>query len=671
MSSQGGIGPRRFLSGLADELAATWHVARRTSSSFWLAWLLLVVPSSLAGLLPLGRFALLLHCLTLLFFGVMMLLPEVLAREFRKDDQLELRERESAETVTHLPVLIVVAATPLYLVGQAILFRLVMRYLPGTLPGESWGDAWLHSLNNLLYTEVFFDFVDIFRLGLVPEPSQVLGRLLVFATRVILSLAFIRVLIILLRGAWYRAHGLGRGSDHVAAMASALQEDDWVEVRHEGRALAEGVRQTIDRLVRRLDGPGREAALDGLWALREWALPQLASHQSVEPGGLVEDALAHLAEAPDEREVQLRPAPRPSRRLAALLAMAGIVIAVALLPGWFGLMLGVAALCFFGWLLVTPRSSIERTARAGIVGQPSAERFGAAILAWSVTNASLLLLTAYLVFARALVLDPASFTTAGQTAGSREVVAFLASNLLRLQVFFSVPDIFAIGTPPIEQRPFLGSLLTFLVRVALNLGVIAPLLTWVGVGWHRAWGGSGLAGNQELAMRVEALRAGPLARELARHHAENVQEELWSLLVEARQDEAVRALVESGAFAWLEARSIGATSDARLGEIEPTAVVAAQLARAGRSDTALALVDSALSGPLESLFPAMRVRSRVHAALALGRLGLRSRALDELAGAERELGEEGAAMHPDDLAEITTLVADASTEIRSGLVEPG
>ncbi|MEZ4587673.1 MAG: hypothetical protein R2909_14870 [Gemmatimonadales bacterium] len=105
-----------------------------------------------------------------------------------------------------------------------MLFELVMERVPGALPGAGWADAWMVSLNNLLFSEIFFDVIDVFRLGLAPDPDHRLGQVLIFLTRGVLSVAFIRVIVQLFRAAYFRAHGLGRGVDLLAALRTAAEE---------------------------------------------------------------------------------------------------------------------------------------------------------------------------------------------------------------------------------------------------------------------------------------------------------------------------------------------------------------------------------------------------------------------------------------------------------------
>ncbi|MEZ4589500.1 MAG: hypothetical protein R2909_24245, partial [Gemmatimonadales bacterium] len=283
-SGRAGLG--RLWRGLREEIAATVGIVRQTSAMFWFYLLLMFVPLSLIGLLPLGRFSLVLQAIGLAAFGLLMLFPGIIARTARVDDQLGLRDREGPALVTYLPALIELAALPFFVAGQTVLFELVMERVPGALPGAGWADAWMVSLNNLLFSEIFFDVIDVFRLGLAPDPDHRLGQVLIFLTRGVLSVAFIRVIVQLFRAAYFRAHGLGRGVDLLAALRTAAEERDLAEVRHVGDALSAGLDGTIEALVARARAAPEGDAARGLFALREWAIPYLERQLAAAPTAL-------------------------------------------------------------------------------------------------------------------------------------------------------------------------------------------------------------------------------------------------------------------------------------------------------------------------------------------------------------------------------------------------
>lgn len=642
MTHQDRIGVRRLWQGLRDELKATLHVAGRTSGAFWLACALIFVPLSTIGLLPFGRYSLVLQAAALLVFGLFMMIPGVLAREFRRDDDLELKDRESIEVVTHLPTLVVLAAIPFYLLGQAVLFRLTMQHLPGVLFGTSWADAWVLSLNNVLYTEIFLDVVEIFRLAAVPEPEHRLGKVMVFATRALLSLAFIRVLLEILRAAWYRSRSLGRGEDLLARQATAMAEGDHVEVRHLTGTIAANVRHTIDTLVDRLGGPQRESAWPAVYALRDWAIPRLEQRLREDPGGTggLSDIIVQLQQ-PEPPVPHFAPGANAARAALTLALIATGLALVALVPGWPGLAVGTAALLGFGWLLVTPRSSIERLMRMGVLPRFSAASMSRATLIWALALAAVLIAAGFFVFEGAVQVAGNAFVITDPTPDGTEITGFLVTNLLRLQLFFGLPDALGIWTSPLEQRPMLGSALTLVFRTTLNVGSVAVLLTALSVSYDRVMAGSRLLGNDELLMRMEALRSGGFAPELARRHADLVREELWERLTDSGDPRMREALVADGVYDWVAVNPPAIN----LGNMVGLSTVAVALARGGWRNEAESL--AAATGNhehVELLFPQDRVIVYVNHALVLHEVERHAPARETLRAAAGVLDRLGAEM---------------------------
>jgi hypothetical protein len=627
---------------LGEELAETLAVVRHTSFPFWIGVLFLFGALALAGLLPLGRVSVYLQCVTLSLFGFLLTQADTVALEFRRDEEMELRDREGDLVVARLPTLLVLAALPLYLAGQAILFQRVMVHMPGVLEGSGWGDAWRLSLHNLLYTEILLDAADLFRLGLAPDPEHRLGQTLVFVTRALLSLAFIRVLIQIGRAAYFRAHGLGRGVDHGRALGRAVAQDDLPGIRHAMDGLFHGLQEAIDPLLDRALEPGGRTARRALHGLRVWAIPVLQarmaeaseSHATAESDARMEGLLADLAEEepPDPPEAQGK---GPTSLALYLLPPAGLALGlggVYGVGGWPGLGLGVALLLVLAGLLLRPKASLERGVEVGIIPPFPGRRLAGRTVAWALGLSLAFLATAWVVFGVAVETVPEVFLTP-HPPDREEIGRFLLANLLRLQIFFSAPDLFAFWPPPFEQRPFVGSALTFLFRTALNLGLVAVVLATLSVSYSRLLGGSRLLGNDELAIRIEADRGGRFAPELLEHHAGALKEELWNLMRTAPRARHRRALAEGCAWIVLEP-----PGDTVVGDLLPITVVASSIAREeGAEHAALELLRRVEADDrLAHLFPATRVQVLAHWALALHRVGLLDDALEALAMAEDE-----------------------------------
>ncbi|TVR52158.1 MAG: hypothetical protein EA425_05475 [Puniceicoccaceae bacterium] len=663
-------GVRAILRALGEELAETLALVRQTSVPFWTGVLVLFGALAFAGLLPLGRFSLYLQCVTLSCFGLLVFQADGLAREFRRDDAMELREREGELVVARLPTLLVLAALPLYLAGQAILFQRVMLHLPGVLEGTGWGDAWRLSLHNLLYTEILLDAADLFHLRLAPDPEHRLGQVLVFVTRALLSLAFIRVLIQIGRAAYFRAHGLGRGVDHGKALERAVEQDDLPGIRHALDSLFLGLQEAIDPLLDRALETDQRTPRRCLHALRVWAIPVLEARlaEAAEPDPRAEALLAELLEGkpPDPPE-----AGRPTwRRLTVPLLPPAVLLlglgAVHHVGGWPGLGLGFALLLLLAGFLLRPKASLERGVELGVFPPFPGRHLARHTVAVALGLSLAFLATAWVVFGVAATTVSEIFLTS-HPPDRGEIGRFLLANVLRLQIFFSAPDLFALWLPPFEQRPFVGSALTFLVRTALNLGLVAVALGALSVSFSRLLGGSRLLGNDELAIRIEADRGGRFAPELIEHHAGALMEELWNLMRTARRARHRRAVAEGCSWIVLEP-----PEDPALADLLPTTVVASRVAQEeGADHAALELLERVrVDGRIPHLFPASRIQLAAHLAVALHGTGNPSDALEILALAEEEFHACSGTMVPPDREDAEAELALARETVRPG-EDPG
>lgn len=550
------VGPLAVLVAVGRELAGVAATVRRTSLATWLGFALLMGAAAVVGALPLGWLALALQVVGFALVALMVVWPEAFARSMRTDDAFEVRERDSAAVVTYLPVAVAVFALPIYLLAQATLFWRLMRQVPGVLAGSGWGDAWRLSVDNLLFTELFLDAFDLFGVGLAAEPPGLAGRVLVFATRLVLTVGFVRIALSLVRAAYYRAHGLGRGADVLAELRSAAEQGDAVLVGHLGRQVRDDATGTIDVLVARLErsDASREERRDAyrcLRALRDWAIPYF--DWCILHGDPRAPALERLvAELRDAWEAPALERPRPRPALAAVLASAALAVAALVVWGPATLAFAIAAVSMLTllWLLASPRAAYEAAMERGLAPFVPLQRLRGAILGTSALAAVAFLLASWATLWHASALWPGSFEAPGARVDARSLWAFIGASLVRVQASLSLPDVFGFAVPAVEQRPWVGSLLTFVLRTGLNLGFVAVVVTTLQVR-RDAQGFAGLVrGSDELAMRVEAHRGGRYAFPLVEHHGRAVRAALWSVLDAAEHHEVQEALAASGAFEW-------------------------------------------------------------------------------------------------------------------------
>lgn len=550
------VGPLALGVAIGHEVAGVVATVRRTSPTTWLGFALLMGAAATVGALPLGWFALALQVVGFALVALMVVWPEAFAHSMRSDDAFEVRERDSAGVVTYLPVAVALFALPLYLLAQATLFWRLMRQVPGVLAAGGWGDAWRLSFDNLLLTELFLDAFDVFGIGLADDPPGLAGRLLVFATRLVLSVGFVRIALSLVRAAYYRAHGLGRGADVLSELRSAAEEGDAVRVAHLGRQVRDGATGTIDVLVARLDRTDaspeeRRDANRCLRALRDWAIPYFdwcVLHG--DPRAPVLERL--VSELRDAWEAPPLERPRPRRAWTAVLLLASLAVAalVAWAPPALAFAFGTASMLILLWLLASPRAAYEAAMERGLVPYVPLGRLRGAILGSSALAASAFLLASWATLWHASALWPGAFEAPGGRVDARSLWAFVGASLLRVQATLSLPDVFGLAVPAVEQRPWIGSLLTFVLRTGLNLGFVAVVVTALQVR-RDAQGFAGLIRvPDELAMRVEAHRGGRYAFPLVEHHDRAVRAVLWSVLDAAERHEVQEALAGSGAFEW-------------------------------------------------------------------------------------------------------------------------
>ncbi len=543
---------RTMVGALGAELGQLRETFRLTPVSLWL--LLGVAWSALAslGVLPLGGWALVLQVVGFAALSLFLLWPEAVARVLRSSDSFGVKERDSSRVVTYLPVALATFGLPFYLAAQAVLFKNVMQHLPGVLTGSTWSDAWRLSLDNLLFTELFLDLFDIFGVGLAPEQPGLTGKVLVFITRLLLSIGFVRLAVELLRAAYYGALGLGRGRDVMVRLEHATKAGDSVLAGHLGRELVSDIHGTIEVLLnRRFDDVERPRPGMTLRALREWALPYLRlrlTHGDPR-GDALEEVAKELAVAM-EQTPELPPRPQVWRVSLVSAAAVAAAVFIASAPPVSAFAVGVTAMLLLAWLLVSPRASFEAAIDLGLVPYVPLDRLRRSVVIWSALLATGFVYASWGALVAAATAWPGTFGPADVEVTGLTVLGFIGSSLLRIQLFLSIPEVFGLGEATIEQRPALGSALTFVLRSGLNLGVAAVVVAALSVRRDRE-GLTGLLSVPEaLGLRMEARRGGRYAHLLVTYFDIQVCGRLWRALDTAKDSDTQVALASSGAFDW-------------------------------------------------------------------------------------------------------------------------
>ena len=135
------VGLPGIVRALGHELRGVAATVRHTRAFMWAMYGMVLLIAASVGALPLGWLALLLQVAGYLVVAMFVVFPGIIAYGIRADDTWEMRERDSADAVTYLPVVVALFAMPFYLLAQAVLFRRIFLQLPGILTGSTWGDA--------------------------------------------------------------------------------------------------------------------------------------------------------------------------------------------------------------------------------------------------------------------------------------------------------------------------------------------------------------------------------------------------------------------------------------------------------------------------------------------------------------------------------------------------
>ena len=200
---------KKLLAGVGTEFKAIFGVVPLLRRPFWIAWGLCFLPA-LIGLLP-GRWAFVAQLFVLIGLGLAGLFSGTLAKRVRRRQWVAYPD--GPEVAPYLPQLITLLAGPPYFLAMLVLFRQAAIAFPGVLPTAGLLDALLLALDNFVRTQVFFDAAECFHLRFDGRVEGLAGASLVFLSRFLMDLVFIKLAVQVANAAYFRARGLGRGED--------------------------------------------------------------------------------------------------------------------------------------------------------------------------------------------------------------------------------------------------------------------------------------------------------------------------------------------------------------------------------------------------------------------------------------------------------------------------
>lgn len=246
----------RFLGiarGAGAELIATGRVLALTRWPFWVA-VVALAPVSLAGVLldhsapAAPTLSAAVQASALLGFFAVGLFSGRVARRVRR--RRWVRHPNGPSVHPYLPQLVTFLAAGPFFVAMGGLFLVVGRHFPEVLAVADGRAAGLLVVDQILRGGLFFDAVEIYNVELTEKPRDFAARTLLFVTRLMMDLVFVKLVIQVGRAAAHRAADLGRGDDVLLSIHRELREQDDARVTALARACGDSLRDTVDDLIR-------------------------------------------------------------------------------------------------------------------------------------------------------------------------------------------------------------------------------------------------------------------------------------------------------------------------------------------------------------------------------------------------------------------------------------
>ena len=539
---------RRLLPALVAEFRAIFGVLPLLHRPVWISWGLCFL-AAFVGLLP-GAWSVFAQLLVLTGLGLAGLFSGTLAKRIRRRKWVEFPDGH--EVAPYLPQLITLLAGPPYFLAMLVLFLHTATALPGVLPTTGLLDSLLLALDNFIRTQVFFDAAECFHVRLGGEVQGLAGKSVVFLSRSLMNLVFIKLAVQLLYAAYYRAQNLGRGEDMLFTVKQEIGAKDVARVKDLCQQVGDSLRDAVDTLRRYHEEAGDKAAIAWrcLVTMKDYAIPYLKTRHRAVTGHereRIAKLIDRLDSAPAEEE---KPPPTQPRLLIALAA--GLVLGMAVsfvLSGAAALVVTVLMTALASWMLVGSRGWIDRLVRWRALSPSTPDRLVWLQLRWALCLLPLLVITWSRLFQLVAGVAPGLFGGAdlGQMNYPSTLV-FVLENLLHMQIFANTFEIYGFRIADLHQKGVMGGLLTFLLRLVLNLGVIGLLVSFGMVWFNRVFRKFAVSPNAELVLRQEVSQCGPQAAVLVGFHLREVRGFLVEQMRRQKDEAMLVALAASGFF---------------------------------------------------------------------------------------------------------------------------
>ncbi len=168
---------------------------------------------------------------------------------------------DGPEVAPYLPQLITLLSGPPCFLAMLLLFLRAATAFSGILPTAGFIEALLLALDNRIRTQVFFDAAACFDLRFDGQVETLTGKSLVFLSRFLMDLVFIKLAVQLLNAAYFRAQGLGRGQDILFTVKQELAAGDVPRVKALCQQVGDSLRDAVDTLRRYDEAGGDKAAM--------------------------------------------------------------------------------------------------------------------------------------------------------------------------------------------------------------------------------------------------------------------------------------------------------------------------------------------------------------------------------------------------------------------------
>jgi hypothetical protein len=663
----------RFLSGVLAELKATVGVWKLLRRRFWVAYTILLLATLSVPFLP-GLAAPIGASLMVVGLGLGAIFSGMAGKRVRRWGWVHYPD--GPEVVPYISQALAILLFPPFFSAMASLFQSLTPYVEG-LHATSWPIALALTVDNILYTAIFFDFFECFRVRFAPRPDGALAPSIVFAVRTLLDVAFIKLTVQLIRAAYFRALDFGRGGDLVAQTQEACDNEDVSAARLHSREVGHSVRAGADDLRAHAEASGEQAdqAWLGLRAMKAYAIAHFEDRALTQLGE--ERAHTDALVAKLKKDQGPEPNPQPvtwGGRIVLILAyalLAGLTYLAWYVPPAESWPLSTVLALLQGWFLVRPRWWLDRLDAWRILPSPSPAWLPFRILIWLLLLTPLFVVNSSEVIWLAGRAAPAAFgAESADKVTPGAALEYVVENLLRTQIFLDVLQIYNVKLQHLVPAQPLGGALTFLLRLVFNIGLLAVLVPFLLERFNHWFRGIKTRPDAELLLRREARTCGPHSALLVAYYFRQVRDWFVEAMNEHREQPALLgALGASGFVRDFQARYPGSPNP---GE-DPTADIRRRLERGmtlfnegmipeGQQEVtrAVTALEALLAGGRDDLdeLTAFARFVQGHQALLLAQHGEAEAHLRESLALIRKLGgEEMGSAHGTPLAEVLLALA--------------